>query len=48
MIKVVRHYATIASTKIFHDKREIGQHKFQFRRHTLKVVSKQRFAKMKQ
>ena len=30
MIKVVWHYATIASTEIFHDEREIGQHKFQF------------------
>ena len=34
MIKVVWHYATIASTELFHDKRETGQHKFQFRRHT--------------
>ena len=47
-LKVVWHYATIASTEMFHDEREIGQHKFQFRRHTQKVVSKQRFAKMKQ
>ena len=33
-LKVVWHYATIASTEMFHDEREIGQHKFQFRRHT--------------
>ena len=28
MIKVVWHYATIASIEIFHNKQEIGQHKF--------------------
>ena len=48
MIKVVWHYATIASIEIFHNKREIGQHNFRLIRHNEKVVSKQRFAKMKQ
>ena len=48
MIKLVWHYATIASIEIFHNKREIGQHKFRLIRHNEKVVSKQRFAKMKQ
>ena len=31
MIKVVWHYATIASIEIFHNKQEIGQHEFRLR-----------------
>ena len=40
MIKVVWHYATIASIEIFRNKREIGQHKFQLIRHNKKMCVK--------
>ena len=40
MIKVVWHYATIASIEIFHNKREIGQHKFRLIRHNEKSCFK--------
>ena len=40
MIKVVWHYATIASIKIFHNKQEIGQHKFRLIRHNEKSCLK--------
>ena len=40
MIKVVRHYATIASIEIFHNKREIGQHKFRLISHNEKSCFK--------
>ena len=40
MIKVVWHYTTIASIEIFHNKREIGQHKFRLIRHNEKSSSK--------
>ena len=36
MIKVIWHYATIASIEIFHNKQEIGQHKFRLIRHNEK------------
>ena len=40
MIKVVWHYATIASTEIFHDKRETGQHENRLIRHNEKSFFK--------
>ena len=40
MIKVVWHYATIASIEIFHNKREIGQHKFRLIRYNEKSCFK--------
>ena len=40
MVKVVWHYATIASIEIFHNKREIGQHKFRLIRHNEKSCFK--------
>ena len=40
MIKVVWHYATIASIEIFHNKREVGQHKFRLIRHNEKSCFK--------
>ena len=40
MIKVVWHYATIASIEIFHNKREIGQHKVRLIRHNEKICFK--------
>ena len=40
MIKVVWHYATIASIEIFHNKQEIGQHKFRLIRHNEKSCFK--------
>ena len=36
MMKVVWHYATIASIETFHNKQEIGQHKFRLIRHNEK------------
>ena len=40
MIKVVCNYATIAAIEIFHNKREIGQHKFRLIRHNEKSCFK--------
>ena len=40
MIKVVWHYATIASIEIFQNKQEIGQHKFRLIRHNEKSCFK--------
>ena len=40
MIKVVWHYATIASIEIFRNKREIGQHKFRLTCHNEKSCFK--------
>ena len=40
MIKVIWHYATIASIGIFRNKREIGQHKFRLIRHNEKSCFK--------
>ena len=40
MIKEVWHYATIASIEIFHNKQEIGQHKFRLIRHNEKSCFK--------
>ena len=43
MIKVVWHYATIASIEILHNKQEIGQHKFRLIRHNEKSYYKTTF-----
>ena len=40
MIKVVWHYATIASIEIFHNKQEMRQHKFRLIRHNEKSCFK--------
>ena len=40
MIKVVWHYATIASIEIFRNEGEIGQHKFRLIRHNEKSCLK--------